>query len=266
MSDMYFDLFTRENSKAYEYGDLMSPVPRFPETLLTTGSDTVYYASLKHMGIWQFDGSAWTQIHTSNPTAMAAGAAVLYAVFSTGLYKYENGAWTLITSKTVTSLSAQGTIMHYYVGAVGDGIYAYDETTDTSSLMSGTYFAGDPVPVLGTITSGLFAGWSSGPWSGLWLYNGSWSFSSPTTLTLHLWTKGDVMFGDFGSAAIYRYESGSWALATVYPSSVGTWYGNNFVLSYANGLFQWVSGTDWTQIAPDDFPYPIAGTATTGLR
>ena len=79
MSDISFDIIQRANSTPYKYGDLVVPLT-YPTVLDMCASDTEVFFSFQNRGLWKYSAGTWTQIHTANPTLMAAGASTLYIV------------------------------------------------------------------------------------------------------------------------------------------------------------------------------------------
>ena len=56
------------------------------------------YANFTGYGLFQWNGTTWTQINPSVPASMVASDTALYANFTGyGIYKYEAGTWTSLS-------------------------------------------------------------------------------------------------------------------------------------------------------------------------
>ena len=83
----------------HEEFDLMRP--------LVLNTDNLLYADLAS-GLWQWDGSAWSQLTPNDPLTMLASGSILFADFGTGDLRVWDGtgAWTQITPNNPTIMVA----------------------------------------------------------------------------------------------------------------------------------------------------------------
>jgi hypothetical protein len=257
MSDLILDIIHRANSTLYNCDDLVVPLA-YPTVLDMCATDTEVFFSFQNRGVWKYSAGVWTQIDNEAPTLMAAGASTLYAVLSDGIYKYEGAGFSRITSKIPTLMSAYGSKMHYYVGVSGDGIYEWDETTDTETKII-AYDSRWPCTLLATGTI-CFAQFQN---DGLYKYQSPAWTALTTAVAEDMWAAGGVLFANLGINGVYRWENDAWALVTI--SSVqanGAFFDSMFAGTFGtNGIWRWDSGQIWTQITIYNADH-LAGTGT----
>jgi hypothetical protein len=64
------------------------------------------YVDFAGYGLYEYDGTAWSQLTPNHPASMTAAGSILYASFAGyGLYKYDSGTWTQITPNAPTSMT-----------------------------------------------------------------------------------------------------------------------------------------------------------------
>ena len=70
-------------------------------------SNGILYANFtEYNGLWQWSGSAWTQLTGAHPTSMVTSNGILYADFTeyNGLWPWSGSAWTQLTGAHPTSM------------------------------------------------------------------------------------------------------------------------------------------------------------------
>ena len=155
-------------------------------------------------------------------------------------------------------MSAYGSKMHYYVGVSGDGIYEWDETTDTETKII-AYDSRWPCTLLatGTISFAQFQN------DGLYKYQSSaWTLLT-AGVAVNMWAAGGVLFANFGINGVYRWENDAWLLVTTSQTMAnGAFFGSAFAGTFGtNGIWRWDSGDTWTQISMYNADH-LAGTGT----
>jgi hypothetical protein len=63
------------------------------------------YADFAGYGLYQWDGSAWSQLTKDHPQSMMASGSLLYADFAAyGLYQWDGSAWSQLTKDHPASM------------------------------------------------------------------------------------------------------------------------------------------------------------------
>jgi hypothetical protein len=76
-----------------------------PSTNNTFGYDILLYGKYDN-GIWQYNGSTWSQLTPYTPEAMVATGSLLYGDFGfTGIWMYNGSTWTQITPNDPASMT-----------------------------------------------------------------------------------------------------------------------------------------------------------------
>jgi hypothetical protein len=90
-------------------------------------SDSLY-ADFAGAGLWQLDGTAWTQLASSDPLGMSASGSLFYGNFgAAGLYKYDGTTWTQLSPTKATKMVAVGSLLYADFGSPY-GLWQYDGT------------------------------------------------------------------------------------------------------------------------------------------
>ncbi len=137
-----------------------------PDTeVLSSSSNHSLYANFGSDGLWQWDGTTWTQANAVVPTSMVASGSVLYGDFgSGGLWQWDGTTWSQVNAVAPTSMVVSGSLL--YANFTGGGLWQWDGTTwsqvnavaPTSMVVSGSL---------------LYANFTGG---GLWQWDGTtWS-------------------------------------------------------------------------------------------
>jgi hypothetical protein len=110
--------------------------------MVASGSNL--YANFTLLGLYQWNGTVWTKINSTIPTAMAPSGPDFYASFTgSGLYKWKGGgSWTKINSAIPTNITASGSILF---ATFNGGVQKYElgswspllNTTPVTSMVAG---------------------------------------------------------------------------------------------------------------------------------
>jgi hypothetical protein len=94
-----------------------------PANMVASGA--MLYANFTGSGLHQYDGTAWKKINGTLPSSMAASDSVLYANFAGyGLFRWDGTAWKQIKSVVPSSMVASGAML--YANFTGSGLHQYD--------------------------------------------------------------------------------------------------------------------------------------------
>jgi len=101
------------------------------------------YGNFTGAGIWQWNGTTWTQVTTSNPQLMVTWGLNLYGSFvGAGIWKWDGTNWSQVTSSNPQLMSATDSLL--YGAFAGGGIWQWYEsswtqltTNDPVSMVSG---------------------------------------------------------------------------------------------------------------------------------
>ena len=213
-----------------------------PENMVTSGS--TLYAAFGTSGIWEWNGTAWSQLTSTNPENIVASNSTLYAAFgASGIWRWNGTAWSQLSSanpeKMVTS-GFIGSMLYVDFGALG--IYKWNGTA--WSQLSST----NPENIVAS-NSTLYAAFGA---SGIWKwdeYGTSWTQLSSTNPE-NMVTSSSTLYVDFGALGIYKWNGTAWSqLSSTNPENIvasnSTLY-VDFGASY--GLYKW-DGASWTQLS-----------------
>jgi hypothetical protein len=84
-------------------------------TAVYTSSNRFLYADFTdYNGLWQWSGSAWTQLTGAHPTNMVTSNGILYADFTdyNGLWQWSGSAWTQLTGAHPTNMVTSNGILY----------------------------------------------------------------------------------------------------------------------------------------------------------
>jgi hypothetical protein len=75
-----------------------------------TAAGSLLYGSFAGNGIWEWNGTAWSQIAPGNPQLMAASGSLLYGSFAgAGIWKWDGTTWSQVgTSNPASMVVAAG--------------------------------------------------------------------------------------------------------------------------------------------------------------
>jgi hypothetical protein len=128
-------------------------------------SDTSLFSDFGSLGLWQWNGSAWSQINTLSPASMVASGSMLYGNFTGyGLWQWNGRAWRLINTLIPESMVASGSIL--YANFTGYGLWQWNGSAWRliNTLIPASMVASGPI---------LYANFTG---YGLWKWDGSaWS-------------------------------------------------------------------------------------------
>jgi hypothetical protein len=94
------------------------------------GDASVPFVDFAAYGLYQWNGTDWTQLTTSHPASMVASGSTLYADFAgDGFYAWNGSAWSLLTKDHPTNILASGSSL--YADFAAYGLYTWDGGTWT---------------------------------------------------------------------------------------------------------------------------------------
>ena len=98
-----------------------------PDKMVTSGIKL--YGAFSGLGIWLWTGTQWEQATPSNPQLIAASSTKLFGSFAgAGIWEWDGAAtWKQISPDTPTQMTASGTEL--YAAFTGVGIKKWDGTT-----------------------------------------------------------------------------------------------------------------------------------------
>ena len=167
------------------------------ESMVASGSDL--YGDFGALGLWKWNGAAWTLLSSSNPESMVVSGSDLYGDFGAlGLWKWNGAAWTLLSSSNPESMVVSGSYLYGDFGALG--LWKWNGAKTPANLPSSSN--PESMVVSGSLLYGNFGV------AGLWKRNGAaWvqlSWSNPESMAV----SGSLLYGDFGAAGLWRWNGG----------------------------------------------------------
>jgi hypothetical protein len=157
------------------------------------------YANFTGAGIWQWNGTEWNQITSSNPTMMVASGTNLYGTFgSDGIWQWNGSAWNQLTASNPEAIVVSGTTLYGDFGE--NGIWKWESSSWNQITAS------NPTSMLASGTN-LYGTFGS---NGIWEWNGSsWNqltASNPEAIV----ASGATLYGDFGEGGIWEWTGSEW--------------------------------------------------------
>jgi hypothetical protein len=205
-------------------------------------------------GIWKWDGSAWSQLTSTNPENMVTSGSTLYVDFGTsyGLYKWYGDAWAQLTPANPENMVASGSTLYVDFGATY-GLYKWDGAA-WNQLTSGNpeniiYFELAGFDFLYKILCADF-----GATYGLWKWDGTaWSQLTPANPE-NMVASGSAfhseLYVDFGATyGLYKWDGTTWSqLTPANPENMVTSGSTLYVDFGALGIYKW-NGAAWSQLS-----------------
>jgi subtilisin family serine protease len=200
-------------------------------------------------GIWDYDGSAWSGLTSSNPEDLAVYDNKLVGDFGLGgLWEFDGTSWTKLTSSdaenTGNCMVAYGTSLVVDFGA--GGIWEYDGSSWSRLTLSDLEF-------LAVYDSKLVGDFGVG---GLWELDGSsWTklnFSDADNTGNCMVAYGGSLVVDFGAGGIWEYDGSTWSRLTGSDPEYMAVYDNKLVGDFGSGGLWEFDGTSWSKLTPSD--------------
>ncbi|KFZ45136.1 hypothetical protein DS62_12865 [Smithella sp. SC_K08D17] len=210
-----------------------------------------FYSSFTGAGIWQWNGSTWSQLTPSNPTSMVASGTTLYGTFgSNGIWEWNGSAWRQLTPSNPEAIVASGTNLYGDFGESGVWQWGGSSWSQLSPSNPTSMVAS------GTTLYGTFGS------NGIWQWNGSaWNQLTPSNPEAIV-VSGSTLYGDFGNGGVWQWGGTIWSqLSPSNPTSMvasGTTLYGTFG---SNGIWQW-NGSSWSQLTPSN-PEAIVASGST---
>jgi hypothetical protein len=197
-------------------------------------------------GLYQYDGTTWTQL-TPNDTVQALfGDGVLFADYGTlGLWQY-NGSWAQIASADANLLKSYGG--NLVANFPGLGLYMYDGETWTQLTPNDTVQALIAGPGTFTTNYVLYADYGA---LGLWRYDGEWHNVSYANCNKMDYFRGHLV-ANFPGYGLYRYNGWIWAQLTLNDTVEALIVVEGFLYADYGTLGLWKYDGSWAQITPAD--------------
>ncbi|MGO9136796.1 MAG: hypothetical protein ACLQBC_03890 [Syntrophales bacterium] len=212
----------------------------YAQKVLSDGTlSTLLYAEFAGAGIWEWNGTIWSQVTPYNPDFMSAAGSLLYGSFAgNGIWEWNGTTWSQVTSYNPQFMSASGSLL--YGSFAANGIWEWDGTTWSQV----TPFNPDFMSAAGSLLYGSFAG------NGIWEWNGTtWSQVTPYNPQF-MSASGSLLYGSFVGSGIWEWNGTTWSQVTPYNpqfmSASGSLLYGNFA---GNGIWEW-NGTTWSQTTP----------------
>ena len=227
-------------------------------TILYDGGENTYTLDIAADPVpnrlWQYDGTSWAQISTSDPdntgnTMVAYNNGLAVDFGSLGLYYYNGTSWNQLSTNNPEWLTAYNGNLAADFGTYG--LWQYD---GTSWAQISTSNPDNTDNTMVAYNNGLAVDFAS---LGLYYYNGtSWnqlSTNNPEWLT----TYNGNLAADFGATyGLYSYNGSAWSqISTGNPDNTG-----NTMVAYNNGLavdfgslgLYYYNGTSWSQLSTNN--------------
>ncbi len=209
----------------------------------------ILYTDFTGAGIWQYDGSNWSQLNVGETSKMTASGNNLYANFEGyGLWQWNGTLWSQLNPGLAANMTASGT--NLYVDFTGYGLWVWNGTTWTQINTGNT----NGMTASGNNVYANFSGY------GLWQWNGStWNQINAGEGT-GMTASGTNLYANFTGYGIWQWNGTTWSQINTGNSTGMTASGTNLYANFAGyGLWQW-NGTTWTQLNAGN----TSGMAATG--
>jgi hypothetical protein len=247
-SSLYAD-FTSAGLYQYDGTTWTQLTGAHPSQMVTTASD--FYAVFTGLGLYQWNDSTWTRITDFAPTTMLSSATALYTTFpGYGLYRWNGAAWTPLTSAIPNSMVSSTSGL--YANFAGYGLYQLSDTTWTKI----TDFAPTLMVTSGSTLYVHFVGYGIFTWNG-----SSWTHITNFTPTLMV-TSGSTLYAHFAGYGTYKYNGSTWTLiADFTPTTMVASATTLYTYFPGYGLYQY-NGATWNYLT-DMIPQSmvVSGTA-----
>jgi hypothetical protein len=206
-------------------------------TYLGADIGTRLYASFANAGIWQWGGSAWTQLTPDNPESIVAAGANLYGKFANGIWQWTGSGWTKLTPDRPASMVASGT--NLYGNFTGNGIWKWGGSGWTQLTPDNP----ESMVAAGSNLYGKFG-------NGIWQWTGSgWNKLTPDR-PADMVAAGSNLYGSFTGSGIWQWNGSGWTQLTADIPEAMAAAGSNLYGKFGNGIWQW-NGSGWTKLTSD---------------
>jgi autotransporter-associated beta strand protein len=228
------------------------------------------------LGIWLYNGGAWTQLSPVNPESLIAAdvdgdgdAEFVADLGALGLWLWDGGAWSILSSKNPEGLAT--------ADVDGDGIAELIADFDSVGLWLWNGGAWNilssadaefviPGDVDADLKAEVIAGFGS---LGLWIYNdGAWSAlssadaDSAAASDLDADTFEEVIV-DFGSLGLWVWDSGTWTERSAADADyvvagpvLGSFY-REVVADFGTAGFWLLDGSTWSQLSSSNADFLV---------
>ena len=208
-----------------------------PENMVTSGS-TLYVDFGTSDGLCKWDGAAWSQLTSANPENMVTSGSTIYAAFgASGIWKWDGSAWAQLSLANPEKMVTSGSMFYVDFGALGIWKWNGASWSQLSSTNPENIVASD---------STLYAAFGA---SGIWKWDGaSWSQLSSTNPE-NMVTSGSTLYVDFGALGIYEWNGAAWSqLSSSNPENIVAFNSTLYVdFGASYGIYKW-DGASWTQL------------------
>jgi len=195
------------------------------------------YGSFTGTGIWQWGGSAWTQLTPDNPESIVAAGTNLYGKFANGIWQWTGSGWTHLTPDRPASMVASGT--NLYGNFTGNGIWKWGGSGWTQLTPDNP----ESMVAAGSNLYGKFG-------NGIWQWTGSgWTKLTPDR-PAEMVAAGSNLYGNFTGNGIWQWSGTNWTQLTPDNPESMVAGGTNLYGKFANGVWQW-TGSGWNKLTPD---------------
>ncbi len=227
--------------------------PNNPDLIVTTS--TTLYGSFAGGGIWKWDGSSWSQATSNNPQLMVISGSDLYGSFAGGgIWKWNGSAWSQVTPNS-PDLMVMNSGSNLYGSFAGAGIWKWDGSNWSQVTPNN--------PQLMSATGSLLYG--SFPGGGIWRWNGTtWTEITPNNPQLMV-VSGSNLFGSFAGGGIWKWDGTNWIQVTPNNPQMMSATGSLLYGSFAGGgIWKW-DGSVWSQVTPNNPETMVAGSPSGSL-
>jgi hypothetical protein len=176
---------------------------------MTVYNNNVFVGDFGTAGVWQFDGTNWSQISLSNPdnngNAMVAyGTGIIIDFGGLGLWYYDGTNWSQFSALSTEFMTVYGN--NLFVGDFGtSGVWQFDGTNWSQISLSNPDNNGNAMVAYGTGIIIDFGG------LGLWYYDGTnWSQISALSTEFMTVYGNNLFVGDFGAAGVWQFDGTNW--------------------------------------------------------
>lgn len=222
-------------------------------------TDPVEVAAFPNSGVWRYNrfSASWTQLHTANPTALAAGAGghVVASFPGQGVLLYRpTVGWVSIhpLEATVVAVDRLGDVAVNFPG-VGVGYYRLTAGWGLLTTAQATHLGMDG---LGNVTGNF-------PGVGIFQYEPGIGLSllNPTLATALAVDRLGNVTASFVGIGVGQYRNGGWGLINGYQAQALTVdaLGNVAASFQGFGIGKYVFGIGWAGVAPGAATSLLAG-------
>jgi probable HAF family extracellular repeat protein len=242
-----FGSFTGSGIWQWDGTNWTQVTPNNPQLMVTSGSNL--YGDFTGQGIWQWNGTNWTQVTPNDPQLMVATGTTLYGSFAGGgIWQWNGSSWTQVTPNNPQSMVTLGS--NLYGSFAGSGIWQWNGTNWTQVASYNPYL----MVTTGTTLYGSFAG------SGIWEWDGTNWTQVTTSNAKSMVASGSTLYASFkvrispesvAGAGIWQWDGSSWTQVTPNTPDLMVATSTSLYGSFAgSGIWMW-DGSSWTQVTPN---------------